>query len=253
MKYAVVGSNGFLGSHVIDALRKSYNDEQVHQINRNDTNKYLSCDFDFLINCAGNSKKYLSNINWEKDFSDNVFLAAKLCNELTFDRALHLSSSEVYGTTHKASETDLPNIQSLSNYGFSKLMSEQYFLRHQNNVVVRAAGFLSRRLAKGPVYDLLNNIPLRVSKTSTFQLIDAEQFANICLDLLTSKATGVYNVCGTNHVSIDEIAKTLDIHPSFVEQPQTVATSMLNAKVCSALSITIPNSKDAVVKFSREI
>lgn len=253
MKYAIVGSEGFLGSHILDTLRQSHSDEQIHQINRINVNEKLKSDYDFLINCAGNSKKYLSDINWEKDFSDNVLLSAKLYNDMSFDRALHLSSSEVYGSIINAREVDVPDIQRISNYGFSKLLSEKFFLRHQNSVIVRAAGFLSHRLIKGPVYDLLNNSPLRVSNKSTFQLINADRFATICLQLLESSATGIYNVCGTDHVSMEEIAKILNIRPSYVESPQTVATSMINSKVCSELLVSIPNSKDAVTEFSREI
>ena len=213
MKIGVIGAGGFLGRAVTEKLIKRGMNPIII---RRDTKYEELPALDFLINVAGNSKKYLADSNPRMDFEDNVLHVLRILTTigLEIDKVVHISSSEVYGTMQigERQRTELDKCLPGSNYGFSKMLTEQIIQNYAKKwIIFRLGGLFGDGMTKGPVFDILNNHPLRLTSDSTLQLMDIQMVANSLLDLvLDINADGIFNLATPDHLSIVEIGDLLN-------------------------------------------
>jgi dTDP-4-dehydrorhamnose reductase len=71
-------------------------------------------------------------------------------------------------------------------------------------------------LKKGPIYDILNDQPLRLKKTSTIPVLHLEKICNTIKHLIISKKSNeVYNIASNNSISIADIASLMQKTPKY--------------------------------------
>ena len=191
MKICIIGYTGFVGQTVFNYLSNKHN---VFGINSK-TKIIPKEEFDIVINCAGNAKKYLANKNPAQDFliSSSIFHTIL---QLKFEKLIHVSSV-------KASLP--PN----NNYTISKLISEKYCkLYFPNSLIVRLRGLIGPGLKKNIVFDITNNRKPFVTFNSIFNYISTQEIAKIIeriIKLDISKET--INVSASEPISVKEIIK----------------------------------------------
>jgi nucleoside-diphosphate-sugar epimerase len=206
-KVGLIGASGFIGS----ALTRQLDVEGVDVvlIGKSHDIKDLPL-FDFVIDANGNSKKYISKTDPAIDFNLTVASVSNRVHSLRYKTYVFLSSGEVYGPNQYTSTTDeklsIDNIEK-SSYGFHKFVAEKVVTQFADrSLIIRMGGFVGKGLIKNPVYDLLHGHQLRVSGRSVFQFIDVDYAARIIYKLLSSNATGVYNLASTGTIDLSGIA-----------------------------------------------
>ena len=158
--YAVIGSNCFTGSHIVDALledpsnfvlgfsrspesnpiylpykKKGQQNFKFFQVNIRETEKLMFLLDEHqpfcVINVAALSEVGLSNHSPVEYFQTNTLGVVQLCNQLRtrkyLERYIHISSAEIYGSCPEALLEDAPLYPSTP-YAVSKAAADMYLL-----------------------------------------------------------------------------------------------------------------------------
>ncbi len=81
---------------------------------------------------------------------------------------------------------------------------------------------LGTNLKKGPMYDILNNSRLFISKMSAFQMITTEELAQIVYFLLDKNISKeIFNVGGKGTASVNDIARYMKRSAAFPKDGKT--------------------------------
>ena len=183
MNILVLGSQGFIGSHVAN-----YFQSKDHCVtgcdlveNRNGRHEYkkisiLSADFDAMfssksfdvcINASGSGNVAYSIEHPSADFEANAMAVAKVLDTLRrynpTCRYLHLSSAAVYGNPLQLPIRETDALSPLSPYGYHKWISEiicreYYQLYHLPIAVIRPFSVYGKGLRKQLLWDICSKL-----------------------------------------------------------------------------------------------
>lgn len=155
MKVAVLGL-GLIGKRI-------HKEIESIGITRNNYNQYKGEHFDIFINANGNSKKYLAIKDPVKDFELTVGSVYKTLYDFSFNNYIYISSVDVFEN----------NI-----YGYHKRITEQLITEAIDNYkFFRCGAVIDEEMKKGVLYDLVNDLPLRITLNSRIQVITAREIA----------------------------------------------------------------------------
>lgn len=254
MKVLIIGSEGFIGSHLVDFyLLKGYEVIGVdlldqsrlpisyYQLNHqhdtlSDVLKQYS--FDYCINAAGNGDVNLSVSNPEQDFKSNTFFTFQILEGLRLYnpncKFLYISSAAVYGNPEKLPVSETDSVKPISPYGWHKLLSEnickEYFeLYNIQSAIVRPFSVYGPGLKKQIFWDIFNKSS---NQNETLELWgggkEARDFIYIndlvvAIDLILSQSNlkaDVFNIASGEMTLIHDVAnlllKNLGINKSVV-------------------------------------
>ena len=174
----LIGYTGFVGSH----LRRC----QEFELLVNSTNKddLRGCSTDLLV-CAGlPAAKWIANQSSEADWINMTGLADALSSTTT-ERAILISTIDVYQPPVGVNESRSPSLDGEEAYGRNRAWFENFFRsRYPNALIIRLPGLLAPDLRKNFVFDLLNNQEdqfMRVNAASTFQFFDVRDTWRLAL------------------------------------------------------------------------
>lgn len=208
----IIGANGFVGGALVNNFTAS--GYKVTSITRENFEQYESRHFDILIDAAGNSKKFIADQNLKLDFELTV--QHRIQTLLSFNASLHvhISSVDVYqdlSDPEKNTEEAIVDLKSNSNYGFTKRLAELIVQRHAPKwLIFRLSGMVGSGLRKNPVFDIANDIPIRINPDSSYQFCSTEYVANLIRTVVEKGVWGeIINVAGRGQVTPRDIAKIL--------------------------------------------
>ena len=155
----IVGSEGFIGSHLVDYFIKkgcevmgadlmtnSRHDIAYQSFKDNDDGyEKLMNDwsFDHCVNAAGNGDVNFSVTNPFDDFRANTLMTIKLLEAIRKQSSdckyLHISSAAVYGNPVKLPVTEQDLIDPISPYGWHKFLAEQSCKEYHQVYGIRCA------------------------------------------------------------------------------------------------------------------
>jgi dTDP-4-dehydrorhamnose reductase len=237
IKVVITGSNGLLGQSLLNLLLQEKEKYQVFGFSRGKNRSgredfsYISIDItdevklknklhkiqpDFIINTAAMTQ--VDDCENQKVACDllNVTVVkwlAEISEEINA-HVIHLSTDFIFdGVKGNYKETDKPN--PLSNYGMSKLKSEEVLINSKIDFTI-----LRTILVYGKVFDMSrSNIVLWVkdmlSKGKEITIVDdqfrtptyVEDLAFACKISMDKKATGVYHISSKELLSVFEITQ----------------------------------------------
>lgn len=221
---AIIGSKGMLGSDLTRYLKSNFG--MVTGIDRKNYDRYRGHHFDVVINANGNSNKPWANEHILEDFAASTTTVYQTLFDFPCKTYVYISSADVYQNhTSKKFTNESKNIdpENLTAYGFHKYLSESIIKNYMKNyIILRCPMMLGTNLKKGPVYDILNNSRLFISKESAFQMITTRELAQIIYSLLVKNITKeVFNVGGKGAVLFSEITKYVERNVNFPKDGKT--------------------------------
>jgi dTDP-4-dehydrorhamnose reductase len=216
MRIGLIGANGLLGQAFYSELLRT--SQEIYLITKDLDTSNLP-ELDIVINANGNSNKVKAENEPLFDFESNccetlryVLLANKL-NALY----VHISSEEAL--IGKFSLTGYLNNSTEnifgSNYTFSKNIGELLVERFaQAWLIIRPSSLIGNNLKKGPIFDILNNKPIWLTKDSTLQLMRTKTTALLALKLSNLRIdkqfnNSTFNLSAVDSVTINEVAAVL--------------------------------------------
>ena len=126
-KILILGGEGFIGRNLYNKLKINYSVTKFGS--RKDKSKYINLknlknlnkNFDFIVNCAGDSevkKSYNNNLNNDKKIISEITKYLYLYQ--TQSKLIHISSASVFGNSIKSKK-----LKPISPYAVRKLSSEK--------------------------------------------------------------------------------------------------------------------------------
>ena len=209
MRVTVIGACGFVGSAFVRHLAGRGID--AVQVTRETYARLAGLASDVVIDAAANSRKFLAESSPFEEFDKSVSHRLRTLRDFPAGLQVHVSSVDVYSdltspaTTREETSIDIART---SHYGFHKRLAEQIVEHHARGwLIVRLAGMVGPGLRKNPVYDILNNCPLRIHPDSQYQFMHTDDMARLVWLLVEKQADReVFNVCGEGLISPREIA-----------------------------------------------
>lgn len=251
MKTFILGGKGFVGSAFARFCARQEKDYRVVDLDNYEQMKGEACGL--LINADGNSKKFLADENPVEDFRLSVLSVLQSLEDFKSKKYVLISSIDVYpdhSHPEKNREDTAIDTECLSRYGFHKYLSELLVKYYASSwIIVRLGGVLGPGLRKNPVFDLLNDVPLRTSEESRFQYLTTDAVAEIVFKLVEKGRWGeVFNICGTGTVTLREIRSWLNKPLCYFQERVPRERYEVNTEKIDQF-FTLPDSREVARKF----
>lgn len=177
MKILVIGSEGFIGSHIKNRFSKSndvwcadvlnikdsYQYDQLALLNSDFNVLFEGKQFDVCINASGNGSVPISINKPTLDFELNVTNTLKILEAIRIHnpecKFINMSSAAVYGNPSKLPINESTILKPLSPYGWHKLYAEQickeyYYLYNIQTINLRLFSVYGENLKKQLFWDI---------------------------------------------------------------------------------------------------
>jgi len=222
--FLIIGSNGFLGSAIVNYLKKkkiSYFTvaRSKSNFNLNLKNYYklkklfIKNNFSIVINCAAKINLNYCEKNFKSALKINFHLPRFLAqmSELNKFKFVQISTDHIYKGKINKSNKEYDELSAINNYSKSKIMAEKSIKNIKKNLIIRTnftgkksfnkpsfTDWLYRAIKKKESIGLFNDM-----FTST---IDIKNCAKYIVDLSIAKSSGVYNLGTRDFISKEKFA-----------------------------------------------
>lgn len=277
-EFLIIGSNGLLGSKIVEILKKKKisfltiaRNNSSYNLDLNKYNKlynfFLENKFKIVINCAA-----IINIDYcEKNFNNSKIINSffvKFLSQMSkkFDfKLVQISTDHVYKGKKFLYNREIDEISAINNYARSKILAEKYLKKLKKFLIIRT-NFTGKK-KKSYIDWLIKNINKKKSinlfndmYTST---LDVNTCAKIIIELASLKSKGVYNVGSRDMytkekfaISLAKILKKKVQYKSVSCEIQKISRGKnlgLNvSKVEKKIGYKMPTSKQSIIRLARE-
>lgn len=244
MNVLIIGSHGFIGSHLCDHFTNkaykvygadileaptflNYNYVKVSGSTSEWEDLLNLVPFDFCINAAGSGNVSFSVQNPVNDFEANTLDVIKILDALRKKQStckyVHISSAAVYGNPLILPISENTILDPISPYGFHKMMSEvlckeYHKLYNIPIIIIRPFSLFGVGLHKQLLWDVCNKIKQDDSITLFGTGDETRDFLHISdfvllLVILMNKSNftcDIYNAASGREISIREVASIFE-------------------------------------------
>lgn len=183
MKIIILGSEGFIGSYLVDFFltkefevfgcdikelpSKDYTYQKISIFSSDFSILFFNKNFDVCINASGNGNVAYSVTYPMSDFEANTLSVAKVLDTIRKHQPsckyIHISSAAVYGNPKNLPIKESDKLSPLSPYGYHKLMSEQlckeyYELYNLPIAIVRPFSVYGKGLKKQLLWEICTKL-----------------------------------------------------------------------------------------------
>ena len=279
----VTGSNGQLGK-TIQSIVKNKSEFIFTDINSLDITKkekiesiITSHDINCIVNCAAYTDVDGAEIEKEKadDLNDNAIKNLVEISETYKLRLIHISTDYVYNGINKSAISEYEYVDPQNYYGVSKLNGEKHIENSISESIVIRTSWLYSSFGKNFVKTIIEK-----SKSKDLLKIVGDQYgcptnaydlANAIIQIIKSKDRfdkefKIYNFSNLGYTSWFEFAKVIlkEINIKCnLEEIKTNEISQLSkrpkfaitnkTKIISAFNLKIPDWKESLMKFLKNI
>lgn len=248
----VIGGTGFVGSAYARLFARLGLEHRV--INRATRDQFVGTHCDIVIDCSGNSKKFLAEREPLLDFDMSVRSVAQSLEAFPCDTYVLLSSGDVYpdhSDSARTQEEQVIDPATVSRYGRHKLLAEQLVRGGARNwLIMRMGGFIGPGLKKNAIFDILSEAPVWLSPDSELQFISTDRAAGLVWRLIEKGVRReVINLSAKGLVNIGRLCDRLGTRPEFKPQAPKVRYELNLNKLVRLYDGALPNSEDEVNKF----
>jgi len=256
MRVTLIGAQGFVGSAFARHLKARKGVELI-EVTRQNYAQHAGVQSDAVVEAACNSKKFLADQEPVKEFEASVTHRLRTLFDFPAELHLHVSSVDVYSdltspdTTREDAAIDPGGT---SHYGLHKLLAEQ-LVRHYAKrwLIVRLAGLVGPGLKKNPVFDILNDQPLRISPDSQYQFMHTDDMARVVWGLSEAGGAGeIFNVCGEGLISPRQIAEEAGRKLNLTLLPADARPRVVNVSLDKIKRlVAVPKTTETIQEFIR--
>lgn len=216
MKFSIFGSNGFIGSNIVNFLRSQKIECDTLELN---DEKIFERQLGHVIYCIGITADFR-----ERPFDtveSHVLILHKILKKCKFDSFLYLSSTRVYSDSTSTNETDqlLVDPNNLDNlYNISKIMGEAIcnMSKKQNVRVVRLSNVVGKNFDSSIFLSSIIQDAIKIKKIILETSLDSER-DYVCIDdvvdilqkISLHGKSSVYNIANGQNLSNEKIVKKL--------------------------------------------
>lgn len=251
----ILGGNGFVGSafvRLFEQLNIPYKN-----ITRDVYEKFKGTSCDIFINANGNSKKFLANKDPKAEFEATVKSVCFSLHDFKYKKYVLCSTCDVYNNFEDESLNDEKSkidIRKQSRYGFHKYIAENYVrYEAEDYLIIRFGGFVGPKLAKNPIFDILNGGPLWLNPESKLQYLHTDEAARIVWNLIEKGYKNeIFNVCGTGLIRLQDVIDYIGKEIEVKEEAPKVIYNINTEKINKVLDKRISLSSDTVFKFIKD-
>ena len=279
----VTGSNGQLGK-TIQSIVKNTSEFIFTDINSLDITKkekiesvIISKDIKCIVNCAAYTDVDGAEIEKEKadEVNDNAVKNLVEISETYKLRLIHISTDYVYNGINKSAISEYEHVNPQNYYGVSKLNGEKHIENSISESIVIRTSWLYSLFGKNFVKTIIEK-----SKSKDLLKIVGDQYgcptnaydlANAIIQIIKSKnrfdkESKIYNFSNLGHTSWFEFAKVIVKEINIkcnLEEIKTNEISQLSkrpkfaitnkTKIISAFNLKIPDWKESLVKYLKNI
>ena len=279
----VTGSNGQLGK-TIQSIVKNTSEFIFTDINSLDITKkekiesvIISKDIKCIVNCAAYTDVDGAEIEKEKadEVNDNAVKNLVEISETYKLRLIHISTDYVYNGINKSEISEYEHVNPQNYYGVSKLNGEKHIENSISESIVIRTSWLYSLFGKNFVKTIIEK-----SKSKDLLKIVGDQYgcptnaydlANAIIQIIKSKnrfdkESKIYNFSNLGHTSWFEFAKVIVKEINIkcnLEEIKTNEISQLSkrpkftitnkTKIISAFNLIIPDWKESLMKFLKNI
>jgi len=254
----LIGVDGFVGQAFYQLLSLKSSIDLIC-INRDNYFEKTGTVSDIVIDLAGSSNKYIAQNKPFDDFQRSAYHCLNVLRDYPSQRHVHISSVDIYNSIdnqYKTKEDISIDINDLSNYGFHKKISEEIVQYYSNDwLIFRLAGMVGKGIKKGPIYDILNGLPIFINPESRFHFLNTLEVAKIIWSIIELDFSNeIFNVCGQGNISLKEISKMAKMELNLAEVNKDSLIRVLNINSTKIQQYcNIPESKDAIKKYLSSI
>lgn len=256
MKILVLGGNGFIGSHIVDALlmaghevtvydrgpevwRKPILDVNYHTGNFSDSEKLANAlvGIDAVVHLISTSVPSVSNLDPIADVEGNLINTIKLLQLMrasNVNRIIYLSSGgTVYGRPTVSSVPETHSLNPICSYGVVKVAIENYLgvfseLYGLEALIIRPSNVYGPRQslikAQGaiPVFlrKILNRQTLQIWGDGTVKrdFLYVSDLARLCQMAFETNKTGIFNAGSGYALSLNEVIHLIEVETKLMAQ-----------------------------------
>ena len=267
MNILLTGSNGFLGSHILESLNFP-----TYTLNR--SNSYYNCNliydvpvfntnFELVIHAAGLAhSNYITYDQKKLLYDTNVTGTINLLKGLTNTKIpkmfLYISSVSVYGLTTGNLVNELTPLLATDPYGESKIISERIILKwcEENNVLcsILRLPLVVGKNSPGNLGNMINAI----KKGYYFNISSGKEkksmvlASDIALHVIKiAKVGGVYNLTDGEHPTFYELSNAISKcfgHRHLRNMPLSIAKIL--AKIGDFIGPIFPLNSNNLIKIT---
>lgn len=252
---AIIGAKGFVGRALCDFFNSA--GWTCLPIGREDPLPRHA--IKLVIDCNGEGRRFWCNENPDGSYQRNVEAVAERLFAINSDAYVYISTVDVYGPGREQVATSREDADihtdMLDTYGRHKHLAECLVAEQgQRPLVLRCGTIIGPGLRKNPVFDLLNDAPLRMTGASTLNLIRIETLGAALMCLLERSFEGVYNIAASAPITVSQIRAIIADHRGISPQAmpehadQITMNYELSTTKISAL-LEMPTSEAALHTF----
>ncbi len=216
MKFSIFGSNGFIGSSMVDFLKKQKMDYE--ELDPNDQ-QIFEKELGHVIYCIGITGDFR-----ERPFDTveaHVCLLSKILKKSKFDSFLYLSSTRIYhnsSSTNEDTEITVNPNKFEEIYNISKIMGESLCLasKKPNVRIVRLSNVVGNNsnttdFLSSLIHDAIINkkIILHSTDLSEKDYVDVNDIVKILQKISLEGKYKIYNIASGKNIKVKEITEKL--------------------------------------------
>ncbi len=214
----LIGSTGFLGSHLKRKLKKTYKLICISRKNQFDIGNFKKINFllnrkiDFIINLSGQSSTKKNMLNTILKGNKNIIKALK--NKKIKPTVYYISTTLVYGFSNKLLNEKSKLNPSLDYSKIKKISELNYLKSNLNFKILRVANVYSLNkngIVKYLINCFLSRKKLNITNIKAYRnYIHVDDFSNIIKKMLNKKLShNIYNL-GHENFCIQDLIKIIE-------------------------------------------
>jgi nucleoside-diphosphate-sugar epimerase len=217
---AVIGSGGFVGSNLADALKR--NKKSIIRIEKDTSiDEIREYSLGSVYFCAGNPLTFLSKKEPVKCMQQNVAELYPYLGMLEYKKFVYISSILVYPQSSICYKESMPiDISQLGLYGAHKYMGERYVREFAKTwLIVRPTSFFGNGLKKNLLFDLQHDNPnIYLKKDSRMDYMPIDWFCEALVKMAEAKCNEIINVGSGLPISVSRIISFKNLPYIFHEE-----------------------------------